>query len=170
MSTPLELCTPSNVGQPRSGQVSLHAREVTKKDWEALKPLIVKLYITDNKTLPQVREILKDTRGLIITYVLLVWLLHDSVYLQVSRRKQFQIKAKEWKLQKYTSKSERHAIIQKLACSSDDNAIGAAMPPGIKVTEQKVARWVREADRAPPLGPVEDNGEFGLGDWSSRLS
>jgi hypothetical protein len=92
-------------------------REISRQQWEEMKPLIQRVYIRENKTFRQLKNILQVEYGVEPTYgslshCLVVDIgLHEGVLTEISGH-QFSRKVNEWGLKKNVSGSERRKILQ----------------------------------------------------------
>lgn len=105
---------PTTMGQPRN------RKQLSPEEWDELKPLIVRLYIKENKTLEQVAQILCQEKGFLLSYE------PPSISRQVpsltilSRKHQFTRKLDQWKIHKNARRHDRHRA-RKISTFSNEN-------------------------------------------------
>ena len=92
-------------------------REISRQQWEEMKPLIQRVYIRENKTFRQLKNILRVEYGVEPTYGSLSYCsvvdigLHEGVLMGLSGH-QFSRKVDEWGFKKNVSGSERRKMLQ----------------------------------------------------------
>jgi len=118
---------------------SFTKRQLSLEEWMALKPVIERLYIHENKTYEEVAKYLGRNHNFEPTYVQsCLFSLWTSSANELGRRRQFESRTKIWGLKKNTRLVDRKNILKK----SESNDIGA--DGTVKVTPQKLKRWGKQ--------------------------
>ncbi|KAN0096649.1 hypothetical protein V8E51_015454 [Hyaloscypha variabilis] len=95
----------------------------SKEQWQALKPVIERLYVTEGQTFIKVVEYLREHHGVKPT------------------KKQFLRRISEWGFQKNVKRGERRAILEGLGRAVTEGGFEARILRGRKLDKAKIERW-----------------------------
>ena len=120
----------------------------SKEIWEALKPLIQRIYIDENKPFTYLQTILTTEHNFCPTYEFSFLysprpLLFDNTQKAdvKFRKRQYSRKIEKWGFRKNVTRSERRVILQNLNGSEPE---GVTRITGRQVTSTKIERWRRQ--------------------------
>ncbi|PMD41145.1 TPR-like protein [Hyaloscypha variabilis F] len=119
-------------------------REMTRQQWETLKPLIQRVYIEENKPFPYLARILREEHNF-----------------EPSKR-QFARQIEKWGFRKNVSSSERRRILQSLAGGMNE-PVPELVDRRLKTT--KLENWKRRyrSDKSEKINAKEEPDNKGIG-------
>jgi hypothetical protein len=155
---------------------ALGVREASRQRWEALKHVIQRVYIEEDRPYPYLAHLLKTQHGFATTYDFQVVLYSRSGLAanEYIRKRQFSRKIIEWGFRKNISSFERREILQTLPEDTSYSALGSKDP---RLKPEKIRNWRKryrgdvDEPTCQPLQPQSSNslGEFILSPVPSTL-
>ena len=144
----------SSVFENVADSAELHGTRRTEEDWVNRRSTIKKLYMDQNKTLPQTMKIMKEKHGFCATYATAMSSLCRTTTNYFSfRQKRYKEKIKAWGFEKNLTKRQSKFIARKALRRLDEGKKTEFLVRGLKVSQEKVDRGLTRPNiRGSPTG------------------